>query len=486
MSLEIFFNSGSVAGLTRLVLSAVIMVILFRGKSQTARLLGITFAGATAFNILLLVTDAMLPPFTDYLDPAETVPLLWIMIGLVPFAYHFPELVFKREEAAARFFFTLYAIVGTLLIGVQLYAAATGKLNWLDPLRLFQISGGLLGFLWSTIVMIRQWIYHTTVTVRMKKESGFNNWVREFISPSQKNARGARSFVGVFLMPTLLLATDSAFGIVQHRPEYVLNIGLLLIFFAFVMTYLNYSPETSTFMNKLLLSTLVVVLGVMSAVSNIMLPFYGQSFDNARILDLEHVAESPLVDGKLDPAALPSNLVFASLYQRTVGAMGKMLYTSPEADRNIIWETLVQENLTEAPMRVLRLSRDEAVARANKMLDRVGLAEKAAARPKNLSGGQQQRVAIARAFANDPTIILADEPTGNLDLQTGKLIIELLRQLNKERGVTIISATHDHKMLAVSDRILWVRDGKIDRIQRRDELNIQEGVIEGAGGQDLE
>ena len=69
MSLEIFFNSGSVAGLTRLVLSAVIMVILFRGKSQTARLLGFTFAGATAFNIILLVTDAMLPPFTDYLDP---------------------------------------------------------------------------------------------------------------------------------------------------------------------------------------------------------------------------------------------------------------------------------------------------------------------------------------------------------------------------------------------------------------------------------
>src|SRR5678816_2521277 len=108
MSLEFFLNSNSVAGLTRLVLSAVIMVILFRGKSQTARLLGITFAGATVFNILLLITDAMLPPFTDYLDPAETVPLLWIMIGLVPFAYHFPELVFKREEVAARFFFTLY------------------------------------------------------------------------------------------------------------------------------------------------------------------------------------------------------------------------------------------------------------------------------------------------------------------------------------------------------------------------------------------
>src|SRR5437762_6016717 len=66
--------------------------------------------------------------------------------------------------------------------------------------------------------------------------------------------------------------------------------------------------------------------------------------------------------------------------------------------------------------------------------------------------------------SNDPSIILADEPTGNLDLSTGKLIIELLRQLNKERGVTIISATHDHKMLAVSDRILWIRDRKSTRL----------------------
>jgi putative ABC transport system ATP-binding protein len=71
--------------------------------------------------------------------------------------------------------------------------------------------------------------------------------------------------------------------------------------------------------------------------------------------------------------------------------------------------------------------------------------------------------------ARSPTIPRSSSPTsrpGNLDLQTGKLIIELLRELNKESGVTIISATHDHKMLAVSDRILWIRDGRVDRIQR--------------------
>ena len=137
------------------------------------------------------------------------------------------------------------------------------------------------------------------------------------------------------------------------------------------------------------------------------------------------------------------------------------------------------------PMIISGLKTDEAQDKAADILKRVELGHRMFNRPSEMSGGQQQRVAIARAFANDPTIILADEPTGNLDLQTGKLIIELLRQLNKERGVTIISATHDHKMLAVSDRILWIRDGRVDRIQRREELRIEEGVIEGAEGQDL-
>jgi putative ABC transport system ATP-binding protein len=137
------------------------------------------------------------------------------------------------------------------------------------------------------------------------------------------------------------------------------------------------------------------------------------------------------------------------------------------------------------PMVFAGLKTDEAQDRAAEILKRVELGHRLMNKPSEMSGGQQQRVAIARAFANDPAIILADEPTGNLDLQTGKLIIELLRGLNKEKGVTIISATHDHKMLAVSDRIFWVRDGVVDKIQRRDELKIEEGVIEGAHGEAL-
>src|SRR5947199_7671086 len=138
------------------------------------------------------------------------------------------------------------------------------------------------------------------------------------------------------------------------------------------------------------------------------------------------------------------------------------------------------------PMIFAGLTTSDAQDKAAEILARVELRHRLMNRPAEMSGGQQQRVAIARAFANDPSIILADEPTGNLDLNTGKLIIELLRQLNKERAVTIISATHDHKMLAVSDRIIWSIDGKIERIQNREDLKIEVGTIEGAGGQALQ
>jgi putative ABC transport system ATP-binding protein len=136
------------------------------------------------------------------------------------------------------------------------------------------------------------------------------------------------------------------------------------------------------------------------------------------------------------------------------------------------------------PMIFAGLTTSDAQDKAAGILKRVELGHRMFNRPNEMSGGQQQRVAIARAFANDPTIILADEPTGNLDLNTGKLIIELLRQLNQEKGCTIISATHDHKMLAVSDRILWFTDGLLTKISDRSELQIHEGTIQGPGWDD--
>jgi len=110
--------------------------------------------------------------------------------------------------------------------------------------------------------------------------------------------------------------------------------------------------------------------------------------------------------------------------------------------------------------------RDEGLERAEKLLTSVGLGERLHHRPTELSAGQQQRVAIARAMANDPAIILADEPTGNLDLNTGMEVIDLLHGLNKTRGMTLIAATHDLKMIKASDRIVWMRDGRIEKIER--------------------
>jgi putative ABC transport system ATP-binding protein len=118
-----------------------------------------------------------------------------------------------------------------------------------------------------------------------------------------------------------------------------------------------------------------------------------------------------------------------------------------------------------------------ADARAREILGEVGLGHRMTHRPDELSGGQQQRVAIARALANEPAIILADEPTGNLDLHTGEEIIKLLSELSRKLGVTVISATHDHKMLATSDRILWIKDGRKDRLERREDLNIRIGTV---------
>ncbi len=145
---------------------------------------------------------------------------------------------------------------------------------------------------------------------------------------------------------------------------------------------------------------------------------------------------------------------------------------------NIIPVMTALENVT-LPMVFAGLTTDEARDKGVGLLGRVGLGDRLSHKPFELSGGQQQRVAIARAMANDPSLILADEPTGNLDIKTGTEIIELLKQLNKENSVTVISATHDHKMLSASDRIVWIRDGKVDRIEERSDLKIEVGTIEG-------
>jgi putative ABC transport system ATP-binding protein len=144
---------------------------------------------------------------------------------------------------------------------------------------------------------------------------------------------------------------------------------------------------------------------------------------------------------------------------------------------NIIQVMTALENVT-LPMVFAGLNNDTAVEKGMQLLDLVGLGDRFSHKPFELSGGQQQRVAVARALANDPAIILADEPTGNLDLTTGEEIIALLKRLSQERGVTVISATHDFKMLNVSDRVIWIRDGRVDKIENREELSISIGQID--------
>ncbi len=145
---------------------------------------------------------------------------------------------------------------------------------------------------------------------------------------------------------------------------------------------------------------------------------------------------------------------------------------------NLLIVMTALENVT-LPMIFAGLSPKQREERGKELLSIVGLGDRWSHRPTELSGGQQQRVAIARALANDPDIVLADEPTANLDTKTGREIINLLKELNESQNVTIVSATHDLKMLDVSDRVVYIRDGKVEQIRDRDEIDIHVGSLAG-------
>ena len=123
--------------------------------------------------------------------------------------------------------------------------------------------------------------------------------------------------------------------------------------------------------------------------------------------------------------------------------------------------TLTALENVELPMIFKGIPRSERIRRAKELLSLVGLEKVMNRMPNELSGGQQQRVAIARALANDPSILLCDEPTGNLDRKSGKVVMDLIKKLNEERGVTVVLVTHDAEVARYAERVVRIVDGRI-------------------------
>jgi putative ABC transport system ATP-binding protein len=115
----------------------------------------------------------------------------------------------------------------------------------------------------------------------------------------------------------------------------------------------------------------------------------------------------------------------------------------------------------EVPLRLANTPIDQRSKRVDEVLDMVGLGERAKHRPHELSGGEQQRVAIARALANEPKLLIADEPTGQLDLRTGRTIMQLMYRLVRDTGLSAVVATHDPTLLDLADRVIELRDGEL-------------------------
>lgn len=131
----------------------------------------------------------------------------------------------------------------------------------------------------------------------------------------------------------------------------------------------------------------------------------------------------------------------------------------------------LQEHLTarenvELPLKIRGTPRRMRTAKADSLLEAVGLTHRADHKPTQLSGGEKQRVAIARSLAGDPKIVLADEPTGNLDSKTGEEVVALLSKICSERGVTVIVVTHDASIARMADRVIRIRDGRVEEARR--------------------
>jgi putative ABC transport system ATP-binding protein len=155
--------------------------------------------------------------------------------------------------------------------------------------------------------------------------------------------------------------------------------------------------------------------------------------------------------GDVEVSALPERAL-VQLRRRSVGVVFQSFGLVP---------ILTAAENVGVPLRLVGTAPAERELRVAELLELVGLAGQAAQRPYELSGGQQQRVAIARALANDPQLVVADEPTGPLDSQTGRAVMELLRDLVHERGTTAVVATHDPILVGLADQVVDLHDGRL-------------------------
>jgi len=157
--------------------------------------------------------------------------------------------------------------------------------------------------------------------------------------------------------------------------------------------------------------------------------------------------------GGIDVFSLPDNMI-AHMRNNLIGFIFQSF--------NLINRTTVQRNV-EIPSIISGMSTEERATRSMKLLNILGIGDKSKLKPMNLSGGQQQRVAIARSLMNNPTIILADEPTGNLDTKTGNEVFDLLKLISKKYGRTIIFVTHNPELAEKTDRSIYIKDGQIEK-----------------------
>jgi lipoprotein-releasing system ATP-binding protein len=169
---------------------------------------------------------------------------------------------------------------------------------------------------------------------------------------------------------------------------------------------------------------------------------------------LDSIDEGSVRIGDTDLGRLPDAEIVA-FRNRNVGFVFQFHHLLPEFT--------ALEN-AEMPMRIARLPAEERTTRAGALLRRVGLGERLEHKPGMLSGGEQQRVAIARALVMHPSLLLADEPTGDLDEHTAQTLHELLREMHREHGLTSIIATHNPKLAAACDRVMRLEDGKLKGI----------------------